>query len=189
MDEASNTHEVRGYRPRTALRISPTAGPRSAAAGSGSRILDGVSSPLSAVPIAKRRQLAATLGLFAVLFVAVGVVATTGNTPGVVRVFSAIAILVAVLLGLCAWGVAHSIRLDLAEQQLDAAIDDVLESTGGRGQLCGCGEAHDPDLLHVTDETCEHDGTGSDCTHSCQSCVLAMMRPSPHTPRAERLDR
>src|SRR3954452_15075555 len=65
MDEAGYAHVGQGYR---------------------SRILDFVNSALSTVPIERRRRLAATLGLFAVLFVTVGIVATTGSTPGVVRV-------------------------------------------------------------------------------------------------------
>ena len=44
-------------------------------------ILVGVSSSLSGIPIASGAQLAATVGLFAVLFVAVGLVATTGTPP------------------------------------------------------------------------------------------------------------
>jgi hypothetical protein len=145
-----------------------------------------VSSALSGIPVEKRRQLAATLGLFAVLFVTVGVVATTGSTPALVRVFSAVAISIAVLLGLAAWGVVHSMRIDQAEARVDQAIDEVMASTGTARQ-CGCGQEHDPDELHVTDNPCAHDGAGQDCTHSCDTCVLAAMRPSPRIPRAQRL--
>ncbi|PZS13529.1 MAG: hypothetical protein DLM57_16325 [Pseudonocardiales bacterium] len=145
-------------------------------------------SPLSGIPIARRRQLAATLGLFAVLFVAVGVVAATGTTtPGIVRVFSAIALGVAVLLGTVAWGVTHSVKLDRGEVGLDAAIADAVRSHSGSGRACGCGHDHDPDEMHVSAETCAHDGTGTDCTHSCDTCMLAALRPSPTLSRAERV--
>lgn len=147
-----------------------------------------MNSPLSGIPIERRRLLAATLGLFAVLFVAVGVVATTGTTPGVVRVFSAVALSVAVLLGAAAWGVTHSVQIDLREQRLDKAIEDAMTERGGPDPgACGCGHDHDADELQVSDEPCAHDGTGTDCTHSCDTCVLASLPPSPTRSRAERL--
>jgi hypothetical protein len=150
-----------------------------------------VDSRLARIPIERRQLVAATLGLFAVLFVAVGVVASTGTTPGVVRVFSAIALFVAVLLGAIAWGITHSVKLDLREQRLDRAIETaVAEAAAGPGAAalaCGCGHVHDADELHVTDATCAHDGTGEDCTHTCESCVLAALRPSPTRSRTERL--
>jgi uncharacterized low-complexity protein len=147
-----------------------------------------VSSALSGIAVEKRRQVAATLGLFAVLFVAVGVVAETGSAPTLVRVFAVAAILVALLLGLAAWGVVHSVRADLAAARVDEAIDEVM-ATAGADLQCGCGAAHDPDELHVSDDPCTHDGAGGDCTHSCDTCVLAAMRPSPHVPREQRLNR
>jgi hypothetical protein len=161
-----------------------------------------VNSALSGIPIERRRRSAATLGLVAVLFVTVGVVALTGSTPGVVRVFSAISLAVAAVLALIAWGVAHSVKLDAAEQRLDAAIDAAVQ---GRPALaCGCGHEHDADELHVTDaeqlgvtdaeqlgvtdaDACAHDGSGGACAHDCDSCTLQALRPSPTTPRAERL--
>jgi hypothetical protein len=152
---------------------------------SASRILDGVNSALSDIPIPRRRQMAATLGLFAVLFVAVGAVAETDTATSSVRAFSIVALVVAVLLGLIAWGVLRSVKLDVAEQRLDAAIEETVAAHGGAG-MCSCGHDHDPDELHVTD-ACQHDGTGSDCGHSCDSCVLAAMRPSPNRPRSQRL--
>jgi hypothetical protein len=147
-----------------------------------------VNSALSGIPITRRRRLAATLGLFAVLFVAVGAVAATGSTPTTVRVFSAVSLAVAAALALIAWGVLHSVKIDLAESTLDAAIEDALAARGGTDIACSCGHDHDPDELHVTD-ACSHDGNGADCTHNCDTCVLAAMRPSPTTPRAERLSR
>jgi hypothetical protein len=151
-----------------------------------------VSSTLSAIPVGKRRRLAATVGLFAVLFVAVGVVATTGNSPGVVRVFSAVSLGVAAVLALAAWGIAHSVKVDLAEQQLSAAIEASIGKLGRDEIGCGCGHEHDPDELHVSNagreqDACDHDGRGADCTHSCDTCVLAALRPSPTTSRSARL--
>jgi uncharacterized low-complexity protein len=155
-----------------------------------SRILVRVNSPLAGIPIERRRRFAATLGLFAVLFVAVGVVATTGSSiPGIVRVFSAIALATAALLGVMAWGVAHSVKIDLAEQRLNRSIEEAIAARGGAdGELaCGCGHDHDADEMHVSREPCAHDGTGTDCTHNCDTCVLAALRPSPTRSRAERL--
>jgi hypothetical protein len=138
-----------------------------------------VTSPLHAVAIAKRRQLAATLGLFAMLFIAVGAVAATGASTGVVKGFVVVALLIAVLLGLMAWGVLHSVRQDVAERRLDAAIEEAVRAQGQ--SMCSCGHEHDPNEMHyVHADTCSHDGTGSDCSHSCDTCVLAALRrPSP----------
>jgi hypothetical protein len=150
-----------------------------------------VDSPLAGIPIERRRLLAATLGLFAVLFVAVGVVASTGATPGVVRVFSAVALVVAMVLGAIAWGVTHSVTIDVREQRLDRAIERAMAErapTGGHPLSCGCGHDHDADELHVTDADAGRcPVSGTDCAHSCDSCVLASMRPSPVRSRAERL--
>jgi len=156
-----------------------------------------VNSPLTGIPIERRRHFAATLGLFAVLFAAVGLVATTGTTPGIVRVFSAIALIVALLLGGVAWGVTHSVKIDLAEERLNQAIEDAIAARGGTdagSELAGgCGHDHDHDVdeMHVTDEPCAHDGpcpvSGTECTHNCDTCVLASLRPAPTHSRAERL--
>ena len=143
-----------------------------------------MTSPLSGIEAEKRRQLAATLGLFSMLFVAVGAVAATGASTAMVKAFVVIALLVAVLLALMAWGVLHSLKLDLADQRLDAAIEQAVAARGG--SLCDCGVEHDPDELHVVDEPCAHDGHGVSCTHSCDTCVLAAMRPSPSATRAQR---
>lgn len=151
-----------------------------------SAIIKRVSSPLSGIDVAKRRQLAATLGLFAMLFIAVGAVGATGPATAVVKGFVAGALVVALLLGLMAWGVLRSVRQDLDERQLDAAIEATLAARGR--SLCDCGVEHDPTEMHVVD-ACAHDGTGTDCTHSCDTCVLAAMRPSPYRTRAERLPR
>ncbi|MGH8860200.1 MAG: hypothetical protein ACRDVG_03025 [Jatrophihabitantaceae bacterium] len=141
-------------------------------------------SALSRIPIAARRRLAATLVLFAALFLAVGAVAATGRGSSAAMVFSAIALVVAVVLGLTAWGVGRSIRIDRDEHRLDAAIEDVMAAHGGHSAMCGCGHEHDPDELHVTDaevqaQPCAHDGAGAACAHDCESCVLAALRPTP----------
>jgi hypothetical protein len=174
MHEAGDAHVGQGYR---------------------SRILDIVNSALTEVPVERRRRLAATLGLFAVLFVAVGIVATTGTTPGVVKVFSAIALSIAAVLGLMAWGVSHSVKLELAQLRLDRAIDEAMQAHGGSAAMCGCGHDHDPNEMHVRTgrhetneaEACAHDGSGRDCTHNCVSCVMRALRPSPTQTREERL--
>jgi hypothetical protein len=147
-----------------------------------------VSSALSAIPVDKRRRLAATLGLFAMLFITIGAVAATGPSTGVVKAFVAIALTVAVLLGLIAWGVLRSVRLDLHEQRLDAAIAEAVAARAG-GSLCSCGHDHDPSEMHYVQQeadACAHDGSGAGCSHSCDTCVLADLRPSPNRTRAQR---
>jgi hypothetical protein len=147
-----------------------------------------VTSQLSAIPAAKRRQLAATLGLFAMLFLAVGAVAATGANTAVTKTFVVIALVVALLLSLVAWGVLHSVKLDAAKsagKRVDDAIEAALRANAR--SICTCGHEHDPDELHFTDglgqhltgAKCDHDGRGVDCTHSCETCVLSAMRPAP----------
>jgi hypothetical protein len=148
-----------------------------------------VTSPLAGIAVEKRRQLAATLGLFAMLFIAVGAVASTGATSGLMKAFVVVSLLVAVFLALLAWGVLRSVRLDVADRRLDAAIEAAVVASGR--QMCDCGHEHDPDELHFVDgegqhvtgrhaaTACAHDGTGSDCSHSCDTCVLAALRSAP----------
>ena len=160
--------------------------------GRPSDIIGRVTSPLSAVPVSRRRHAAATLGLFAMLFIAVGAVALTGGQTPVLRVFAIIALVTAALLGLVSWGLVHSIRIDAADAELDAAIEQALAESGGVS--CGCGHDHDPAELHV-DTGCAHDGAGTDCAHDCDTCALSALRsspalrPSPTTTREERLSR
>lgn len=158
-----------------------------------------MTSPLSGIPLAKRRQLAATLGLFAMLFIAVGAVTATGATTAVIKACVIIALVVAVLLALMAWGVLRSVRLDAAAQQLNAVVHDAVQNAGGL--LCGCGHDHDADELHAVDEpgqditgmrqssagdACAHDGTGLACSHSCDTCVLAASRSAAPSSGARR---
>ena len=140
-----------------------------------------MSSQLSRVPVPRRRRLAATLLLFAALFAAIGAVAATGGGTSAAPIFAAVALVVAVLLGLIAWGVQRSIRLDEADARLDAAIEDTLAAHGGHAAMCGCGVEHDPSELHVVDaepdpHACSHDGTGVACAHECETCVLAALK-------------
>jgi len=148
-----------------------------------------MSSPLAGIPTERRRRAAATVGLFAMLFLTIGTVAATGRSSQAAPVFSAIAIVIAVFLGLIAWGLARTVRADLAEQQVDAAIEAALAERPEFASLCSCGHDHDPSVLHVTDEpdTCAHDGGGAACAHDCSTCILAALRPSPNRTRAERL--
>jgi hypothetical protein len=134
-----------------------------------------VTSQLSGIPTDKRRQLAATLGLFAMLFFAVGAVALTVATTVGMKVFVGLAFVVAAVLGLIAWGVITSIKNDLAEQRLDDAIADAMAARNG--QPCGCGHDHDVTEMHVQ-ESCAHDGNGDACAHDCDTCVLAALRPA-----------
>jgi hypothetical protein len=151
-----------------------------------------MSSPLAGISIDKRRHAAATVGLFAMLFVTIGAVAATGRSSAAAPVFSIVSLVIAVLLGMIAWGILRSVSNDLAEQRLDAAIEATLASKPEYASLCNCGHEHDPNVLHVTDEevadSCAHDGGGAACAHDCGSCVLAAMRPSPKQTRAARLD-
>jgi hypothetical protein len=144
-----------------------------------SGIIVAVSSQLSRVPVSGRRRLAATLLPFAVLFLAIGAVAAVGTGTSAAPVFSAIALVVGVLLGLMAWGVRRSIRIDTAERELAAAVESTLAAHGYQS-MCGCGVEHDPDELHIVDaEPCAHDGAGAVCAHDCQTCVLAGLRAQP----------
>jgi hypothetical protein len=146
-----------------------------------------VTSPLSGIAAPKRRQLAATLGLFAMLFIAVGAVAATGATTAFIKAFVVIALAVALLLAVLAWGVLRSVKADQATDRLDAAIEAALAASGR--SMCDCGHEHDPDELHFVDgegqhltggraDACAHDGRGEECNHSCDTCVLAAMRPA-----------
>ena len=146
-----------------------------------------MTSPLSGIAVEKRRRLAATLGLLAMLFLAVGAVSATATVNAVTTTCIVVSLGVAVLLALLAWGVLRSVQADVADRRLDAAIEAAM-AAGGRS-MCDCGHEHDPDELHFVDgegqhltgssHTCAHDGTGTDCAHSCDTCVLASLRLDP----------
>ena len=148
-------------------------------------IIGVVTAPLSAVPSAKRRQLAAVLGLFAVLFCAVGAVALVGQGGAVVAVLAAAAFALGLMNGLAAAGLLRSLRLDARQQadaeidaSIDAAINEALAKHGYQS-MCTCGHEHDPTELHIVDaEPCAHDGFGAACAHDCEACVLTALRPS-----------
>jgi hypothetical protein len=131
-----------------------------------------VTSRLSAVPVGARRRLAATVSVFAVLFVAIGAVALTGS-GAVAVVFAVLGFVVGLVLGLLAWGILRSISIDAAAQRLDQVLEHAVTSSGAA--MCTCGHEHDPDELHVTD-ACAHDGSGAACAHDCDTCVLAGLR-------------
>jgi hypothetical protein len=160
-----------------------------------------VSSPLSAVPIDKRRRLAATLGLFAALFLVIGAVTATDAATVALKVFAGVAFVAGVVLAMMSWGVVTSIRQAAGERRLDAAVQDALAAAppAVRRQFsCGCGQEHDPTEMHIVDaepteaaeaaEACAHDGTGTGCTHNCDTCALAALRPAPAAPM-QRADR
>ena len=130
------------------------------------------SSSLSRLPFAARRKMAATLGLFCALFLAIGGVSATGQGEASAPVFATLAFVLAAGLGLVGWGIYRSVQIDRAELALDTAIQEALASAGRRGQLCDCGHDHDPNELHVTDAQCSHDGSGVACAHDCEECVL-----------------
>ena len=136
-----------------------------------------MSSSLSAIPIAKRRHLAAVLGLFSTLFVTIGIVAWLGRVTTATVAFSSVALLTALVLGALAWGVITSVHNDLAEARLDRAIEAEVAASGA--SMCDCGHEHDPNEMHVTGASCAHDGSGDACAHDCDSCALQALRPSP----------
>ena len=157
--------------------------------GTWSAIIESVSSALSRIPVGKRQQLAGVLGLFAVLFVAIGAVAATGADTAILEVFVAVAFVVALVLALIAWGVVRSITLDTADRRVDAIVEGAVADAVANGSpavACGCGHVHDPDEMHVTDDPCAHDGTGVGCTHSCDTCVLARLRTVAPTAAVDR---
>ena len=87
--------------------------------------------------------------------------------------FAALGFAVAAVLALLAWGLMRSISIDLADRDLDRAIESAVARSGG--SMCDCGHDHDPDEMHVTD-SCKHDGSGAACAHDCDTCVLAGLR-------------
>ena len=116
--------------------------------------------------------MALTLAFFCALFLAIGGVSLTGRGEAPELAFAALAFVLATGLGVVAWGMYRSVQVDQAELALDAAVQKTLAATGRRSQLCDCGHDHDPNDLHVTDAECSHDGTGVECAHNCELCLL-----------------
>ncbi len=151
-----------------------------------------MTSPLPRIPAEKRRQLAGTLGLFAVLLIAIGAVAATGSNGPVIKAFVVIAFVGAVILAMCAWGVAASVKLEREEQQHEAQVDEAALAAIAQAAAVGspavrefhqhahggCGHDHDPDELEVVGDPCGHDGHGVECSQTCDTCVLARLRPN-----------
>lgn len=125
-----------------------------------------MSSQLSSVPIERRRQAAAACGLLTALLLAVGIVPWVADAPGSIRALSTMALVAAGAAGLVAWGLVASIRADVAERRVDAAIAEVVTEAAATGALTGfdCGHDHDPDEMTV----CPSVGT---CTHDCATCL------------------
>jgi ABC-type nickel/cobalt efflux system permease component RcnA len=87
-----------------------------------------------------------------------------------------LALLAAAVIALAAWGLWQSVRLDVATTRLDSVVAGVLADHDDP-LTCGCGHQHDPNELHVhTGTDCAQDGTGTTCSHSCETCVLATRR-------------
>lgn len=132
---------------------------------------------LSAVPAAQRRVAARALGVVSPLLIVVGLLCWLSGAPAVIRVLATLVLLTGLVTAAVAWGLAHSLTLD-ARRADEQALDAVLETVGGG---CSCGHDHDPTEMHITD--CSPDS--HDCTHSCETCVLAGLRDAPPTARKQ----
>jgi len=121
------------------------------------------------------------------LFIAVGAVAATGATSGLITAFVVVALVIAVVLALLGWGVMRSVRLELDGRRIDAAIEEAIAATGSSltDLTCGCGHDHNPDELHVTDDPCSHDGQGHQCSQTCDTCVFSRLQATADAERIE----
>ncbi len=117
------------------------------------------------MPVERRRRAAASAGLAAALLVAVGVVPWAGSAPGTLRIFSTVALAVAVLFALIGWGLLASVRADRAEARVDAAIAEAVTEFE-----FDCGHDHDPDEMRLT---CP---PGDACAHDCAICLGSTWR-------------
>jgi hypothetical protein len=164
MDEPSDAHDSRGYRSGLTHERPSSLGHTCA-----------VSSSLSTIPVATRRRGAVGLAGLALLSTVVGGLAVADGHAALVTV-GVLALLAAAVIALAAWGMWHSARLDAASTRLDTAVAGVLAEHGA-ALTCGCGHEHDPNELHVhTGTECAQDGTGTTCSHTCQTCVLSAHR-------------
>jgi hypothetical protein len=134
-----------------------------------------VSSSLSTIPVGSRRRAVAGLAGFALLSAVVGVLAVLDGHAALL-VVGVLALLAAAVIALAAWGLWQSVRLDVATTRLDSVVAGVLADHEDP-LTCGCAHQHDPNELHVhTGTDCAQDGTGTTCSHSCETCVLATRR-------------
>ena len=140
------------------------------AAARPSRILANVTSQLSAVAPAQRRTAARIAGLFAAVLLIVGVTPWLRDSPTALRALAVVVLLAAVTLALVAWGLVRSVALEQASSSVDAAVEAAM-AAGGH-QMCDCGEAHDPDEMHITD-ACPSEGA---CNHDCATCKLTALK-------------
>jgi hypothetical protein len=110
------------------------------------------------------------VGAFAALFVVVGVLSWVRDTGVAVRVVGVIVLIAAAALGLIAWGLLNSVRIDRISDELDA---EIAQQIAHHDATCGCGQDHD--MAEMT-TLCAHDGAGADCAHDCDTCALAALR-------------
>ena len=116
----------------------------------------------------RRRRAAATAGLTAALLVAVGILPWTAPAPVAIRVVATLALVVAALFALVAWGLLASVRADAAELRVDAAAAAILAEAGALDRR----HDHDRDEMHATD-ACP---SGEACTHDCAACLGSTWR-------------
>jgi hypothetical protein len=130
-----------------------------------------VASRLASVPEIARRRTAAVAGLFGALFCAVGVIALVGDVNVFIKVLGGFVLLGALVLGLAAWGLLSSIRVDRYAAEFEA---EMVQAIAEHDATCGCGSSHDMDAMATTG--CDHDGAGQDCAHDCSTCTLAALK-------------
>jgi hypothetical protein len=113
------------------------------------------------------------MAVLAVLLVVIGILPWTAPAPSEVRASAVAALIAGVLAALIAWGLARSVALE-RRQASEAQLDAVLHAAGGG---CDCGHDHGPAGEHpaAEAEACASPG-GTECTHSCATCVLAGQR-------------
>jgi hypothetical protein len=116
-----------------------------------------------------RRRTGAFTGLFAALFLAVGVIALVGDVNVIVKVLGVIALVGGVILGLVAWGLLNSIRVDRYAAELDAEIAAAIAE---HDATCNCGHNHATEPA----KTCAGDGTGANCTKTCATCTHSAVK-------------
>lgn len=131
-----------------------------------------MASQLASIPPATRRRAAVVVGFFSAMFLAVGVIALTGDMATIIKVLGVVVLIGAAVLALITWGLLNSIRVDRISAELDA---ELLQAIAEHDRTCGCGTDHDPDEFHTTE--CAHDGRGDACAHDCDTCALAALRP------------